>query len=98
LALPLLERLRDPQTRILEGFLVLAVLGIAVSGDHSAGAQHVMNIMAPLGLMLFFMRARNDYRIYYWAGLLNGLVSGIGGMVFFIQIDRMPWVTPDSQD
>jgi hypothetical protein len=98
LALPLLERLRDPQTRILEGFLVLAVLGVAVSGDRSAGAQHLLNIMAPLGLMLFFMRARHDDRIYYWAGLLNGLVSGIGSMVFFIQIDRMPWVRPDSQD
>ena len=97
-ALPLVERLRDPQTRLLEAFLILAVLGVAVSGDHAGGIQHVMNIMAPLGLLVYFMRAREDRRIFYWVGLLNGLVSGIGGMVFFLQIDRLPWVTPDAQD
>jgi len=98
LALPLIERLRDTQTRLLQAFVVLAVLGVAVSGDHAGGAQHVMNILAPIGLMVYFMRARHDGRIFYWVGLLNGLVSGIGGMVFFLQIDRLPWVTPDAQD
>lgn len=98
IGLPLLERLKDPQTRLLQALAGVLVLGLLIMRDPVAGFQHALNVVAIFGLLVFFLRARHVPRALYNVALVNGVLAGVGGLVFFSQINRLPWLTPDSED
>ncbi len=95
--LPLMERMKDTQTRILQGFALLVVLGLAVSQDIVGGMQQVLNVASVFGLTLYYLRARKDPSALYSCALINGVLAGVGGLVFFAQINRLPWRADDAE-
>ncbi len=95
LSLPFLLRLRDLQSRILEAFLVLLGLELAISSDRLLGAQHVLGIAVLFGLLVYFTRAARDERIWYWLGVVCGTLAAAGGLVFYLQMDGLPYINPN---
>ncbi|MEP7353428.1 MAG: O-antigen ligase family protein [Acidobacteriota bacterium] len=91
------EKLKDLQSRALQALSLMIILGVAVTPDVAAGLQHVLNVVAIFGMLVYFLRARSDPRILYNTALINGVLAGVGGLVFFLQIDKMPWLTDDAE-
>jgi O-antigen ligase len=98
LGLNLLERLKDTQTRALQAFCGFLILGMLTTPDMDSAISQVLNIASIFGMLAYFLRARSDPRILYHAALVNGMLAGVGSLVFFLQIDRLPWLAPDAQD
>ncbi len=96
LALPFLLRLKDPHTRLLEAFVLLMSLQLVVSPDRLGGIQHILEIVILLGLMVYFARESQDESTWYWLGMVVGILAGVGGLTYFLQIDRIPAVNPNA--
>jgi hypothetical protein len=98
MALPLMEKLKDTQTRLLEGFFLLLAMGVVASPDWLGGLQHLLNVVAIFGIVIYFLRTRFDPHMMRWVAYVNGVLSAFGGLVFFLQINKLPWLRPDAQD
>jgi hypothetical protein len=85
-ALPVLVRIADPSSKALLAFVTLMFLGLAYSPDPVLGINDLLNVVSAFGLLTYFVRACHDRTILLWTGLTNGLLSGIGGLLFlFLQ-------------
>lgn len=96
LALPFLLRLKDTQSRILQALLLLLILELVMSSDRRLGAQHVLGLAILFGLLVYFTRAARNEEIWYWLGLVNGTLAAATGLVFYLQIDRLPYINPNA--
>lgn len=89
-------RLKGLQVRLLQIFLVLLSAELLFSADRMGGAQHVLNLASIFGLIVYFVRARADEGAWYWSAMLSGVVSGLGGAVFFLQEATLPDINPNA--
>jgi O-antigen ligase len=96
LSLPYLVRLKDGQSRILQAFLLLLTLELAVSADRRLGAQHILGLAVLFGLLVYFTRAARDEQIWYWLGVVNGTLAAATGLVFYLQIEQLPYINPNA--
>jgi len=96
LSLPFLLRLRDTQSRLLQVFLLLLALELAISADRRLGVQHVLGLTILFGLLVYFTRAAREEHIWYWLGVVNGTLAAVGGLVFYLQMDRLPYINPNA--
>lgn len=96
LSFPYLVRLNDTPSRILQAFLLLLTLELAVSADRRLGAQHVLGLAVLFGLLVYFTRAARDEQIWYWLGVVNGTLAAATGLVFYLQIDQLPYINPNA--
>lgn len=83
--LPCLLRCRDPHTRLLQLFITLLLAEIPLSPELTPGVLHALNVVTMFGLLIYFRRAARDERVWLWAGLVNGVLAAVGGMVFYLQ-------------
>jgi hypothetical protein len=90
-----LLRLNDPHTRLLQLFLLLLTLELAISPDRLLGAQQVLSLLSPFGLLIYFARAAESEQIWYWMALLNGILAAGCGLVFYLQGTHLPYVNPN---
>lgn len=79
-------RLTNVQIRLLELLLVLLLLGLVISPDFTLGASHVLNFMAVFGLMVYIAYAIETPKAWFWIGILNGIMAGLGALVFYAQV------------
>jgi O-antigen ligase len=96
LAWPRLARLKDPQTRILQMFLAVLGLGLLHTPSLLFGSQHLLNILIVFGLLVYFLRAIENREIWFWLGVLNGVLAGVGGLVFYLQQSRLTYLNPNT--
>lgn len=89
-------RLSDLQTRLLELFIALLSIEILISSSKMSGVQDVLNIIAALGLLVYIARGFQIKGSMYWMGILGSMVSALGGFVYYMQIDQLPYVNPNS--
>ncbi len=91
-----LVRLRDPQIRLLQVFIVLLTVELVFSTDLTGGAQHVLNIATVFGLLIYFARASRDREVWYWSAMVSGVVSGLGSLVFYLQQESLPTINANA--
>ncbi len=91
-----LARLKDPQIRLLQVFIGLLTLELALSTDLVGGAQHVLNLVTIFGLLIYVARARSDPGVWYWSAMLSGVLAGLGSLVFYAEQDLLPPVNANA--
>lgn len=96
LSIPFLLRLKDPQTRLLQAFILLMGLQLAVTTGRVGGVFAILNIVTLFGLLVYFAAAFRDRQAWYWLGIVCGTVSGLGGMAFLLQLDQIAHMNPNS--
>jgi hypothetical protein len=96
LYLPFLLRLRDQNSRALQLFLLLIALQIIYSSDKREGIQDVLNVVTTFGMVVYFVRAMKDRLALYWLGIVLGVLAGLGGLVYFLQINQLPYANPNN--
>jgi O-antigen ligase len=96
LFIPLVLRLKDINSRTIQIFLLLITLELSFSLDLNAGIQDVLNIVATFGMVVYFARAFRDKLSFYWLGVVNGVFAALGGLIFVLQIDQLPYVNPNN--
>lgn len=96
LSLPLLVSFKDLPTHLLQGFLLLVGLEIAVSGAWERGLQHLLNMITIFGLVVYFARARNNKNRWYWVGIINGTLGAAGGLLFYFQKSDLPEINSNA--
>jgi hypothetical protein len=93
---PFLLRLNDVNSRALQIFLLLIGLQIIYSTDISKGIQDILNVITTFGMVVYFARAMKDRLALYWLGVVLGVLAGLGGLVFFLQINQLPYANPNN--
>jgi O-antigen ligase/polysaccharide polymerase Wzy-like membrane protein len=93
---PLVLRWRDVHTRLAELFLVVLVIGLAISPDLGSGIQHTFSLLSVIGLTVYFVRAGNDGSLLHWVGLVCGTTSALGSLAFFLEQASLPYVNPNA--
>jgi O-antigen ligase len=96
LHLGFLVRLRDPQTRLLQLFILLLAAGLAFSSDLMGGLQHVFNIVILFGLLITIARVGTDRETWYWSAMLSGVIAALGSLVFYLQQDSLPAINENA--
>lgn len=96
LASPMLLRLKDPQTRIFQAFLVVLGLGLLITPDLYRGVQHVLSVFTMFGLLVYFIRSVDNEETWFWLGMVNGVLAGVGGLIFYLQRNSLGYVNPNS--
>jgi len=92
-----LLRLRDLQTRLLELFTLLLLLQFVVTPDFVNGAQHILGLVSVFGLLVYFVRALAAHEaVLEPVALVNGVVAAVGGLVFYTQIQDLPYINPNA--
>lgn len=93
---PFLLRLRDPHSLALAAFVVLLLIEIVISPDMGNGTQNVLGIIAVFGMLIYFVRAGNNDRMWFWLSLNGGLVGALGGLVFFLERLKLPEINENA--
>src|SRR5258706_6863363 len=95
LSITFLLRLSDIQSRLLELFVLLLALELLISPNKVLGIQVVFAIVIVFGLVVYFARIDRDRSTWYWFGLVCGVLGGAGGLAFYLQQYRLPYVNPN---
>lgn len=95
-SLPFLLHLHDPQTRLLQGLLLVLIVGLAFSSDSRTGLQDVFNIATLFGLMAYFARSAGSRDAWYWMAIVTGVLAGMGGAAFYLEREGLPEINPNA--
>ncbi len=93
---PFLFRLRDGHSLALTAFIGLLAVEILVSSDFTNGTQNVIGIASVFGMLIYFVRAGNDRRMWFWLSVNGGLMGALGGLVFFMQRASLPTINENA--
>jgi hypothetical protein len=96
LGLPFLLRLHDPQTRLLQAFVLLLGVGLAFSVERPSGVQQILNIVTVFGLLRYLAVGTRGREIWHWMAMVSGAVAGAGGFVFYLQVGGLPEINPNA--
>jgi hypothetical protein len=96
LYLPFMIRLRDPHSLALMAFVGLLVVETLISPDFANAAQHVMGIIGVFGMLIYFVRAGVDKRMWFWLSVNGGLLGAIGSLIFFMQRAGLPRINENA--
>ncbi len=94
--IPFLLRLKDLNSRALQFFLLLMAVELIFSTNISNGIQDILNIGATFGMVVYFAKALKDELSFYWLGIVNGVLAGLGGLVFYLQMNKLPYANPND--
>ncbi len=89
-------RFRDRSSLLLAGFLFLMVAHLAFTPALDVGLYNCLNVTAAFGLLLYHLRCGRDDQALYWCAVTNGLTAGIGGMVYFAQLNSLPLINKNA--
>ncbi len=92
---PQILALRWVPLRWIFGLAALLSIELWGSSDLDYGVQHVMNLVACVGLVAYFASLKGDL-CWTWFGIVNGLTAGIGGGLYFLQQDSLPYINPNA--
>jgi hypothetical protein len=86
----LIRRFRDPQSRLILGFIALLAFEMVFSERVARGAQHILGIVSMFGILVYFVRAAAHDRAWYWQGVISGSTSAFGGLLYNLQHSSIP--------
>ena len=96
LNIPLLLKINDKQTRLLQIFIVLMIIMLSISLDFTDGVQSILNTVTIFGIMIYFIKTIKEKETWYWTGIICGVTAAVGGAVFYFQIASLPYINPNS--
>lgn len=94
--IPLFLRIKDIHTRLLQVLIIIMLIMLVFSLDLENGIQSTLNIVTMFGILIYFVRAIKEKNTWYWAGIVCGFTSALGGAAFFLQITNLPYINPNS--
>jgi len=89
-------KLGDIHSRILVAFALLLTLQLTFTPDLFTGMHTMLNVLSPFGIVLYFSRTGYDRRIIAWLGILCGVLGALGGLVYFLQVDELPFINKNA--
>lgn len=96
LSVPMLLRLRDPHTRLLQAFVLVLGLEIIISPSIRTGLNELLPIVAMFGLLIYFVRSHPDSQSLYSLALVVGVLAAAGGLVYYFTQDQLPPINQNS--
>ncbi len=96
LYLPFLIRLRDRQSVLLAAFIGLLVVDLSITNNLIDGVQHILGILVTFGLLIYFVRAGTDKRMWFWISAIAGLTGALGGLSWFFQRLQLPAINENA--
>ena len=93
---PFLLRLNDLHSRILQVFILLLGVELLISPLIAEGVQEILNIVIIFGLIIYFARAAQDQEVFYWLGVTCGVLAAVGGAVYYLQSNDLPYIDPNA--
>jgi O-antigen ligase len=91
-----LLKFNDPQTRIMQLLTGLLLFGLVFSPMLDIGEETILNIIAYFSLLMYFYKGRKSDEAFYWQGMVSGFLGAAAGLVYYIQMARLPYVNPNS--
>jgi hypothetical protein len=96
LGLSLVRRLNDPHSRLLQAFVLLLAVELLVSPNLTFGMQHVLNVAAPFGLIVYFAPAASSALAWYWLGVATGAAGAAGGLLYYLQRGQLTYINGNA--
>ncbi len=87
---PFVFRLTNPHSRFLKALVALMALELVISPDVVTGTQQVIDCAVPFAMLVYFTRASEDDGAWFWMGVVSGTLAAAGGLIFYLQVDRLP--------
>jgi hypothetical protein len=84
------HRANDQQSLFAKLFIGFLALQLLASPDVNLGIQHLLGIVPMFGLLVYFVRATDDDRIWFWIAFVNGVAGALGGLLFNLQRSSLP--------
>src|SRR5262249_43705200 len=66
------------------------------STDREGGVQHVLNIVTIFGMLAYLARAPRTAEQWYWVAIVNGVMAGVGSLLFYVKEESLPEVNPNA--
>jgi hypothetical protein len=96
LSIPFILGRHDTQSRLLEFLVLLLAVELVFSSDPAGGIQHVLNVATIFGLLVYLSRAPRTAEQWYWVAVVNGLLAGMGSLLFYVREESLPEVNPNA--
>lgn len=96
LYLPFLIRLRDRHNVLLTAFIGLLVVDLSITNNLVEGLQQILGILITFGLLIYFVRAGTDKRMWFWTSTIAGLTGALGGLSWFFQRLHLPAINENA--
>lgn len=96
LYVPFLIRLRDRHNVLLAGLLAILFVGLSITNNLTEGVQHILGIIITYGLLVYFVRAGTDKRMWFWISTIAGLIGALGGLSWFFQRLHLPAINENA--
>ncbi len=96
LYVPFLIRLRDRHSILLTAFIGLLVVDLSITNNLVEGLQHILGIFITFGLLIYFVRAGTDKRMWFWTSTIAGLIGALGGLSWFFQRMHLPQINENA--
>ena len=93
---PFVLRLRDAQSLVLKAFVVLLSFELLWTPDLGEGVQQVLDCTVLFGMIVYFARASDDRESWYWQGVISGTIGSLGGLIFYLQMDQLPFINANA--
>jgi len=96
LYLPFLVRLRDRHSILLMALVGLLAVDLSITNNFVEGIQQILGIAITFGLVIYFVRAGTDRRMWFWIGTIAGLTGALGGLSWFFQRMHLPAINENA--
>jgi hypothetical protein len=93
---PFFVRLRDRHSITLFLFVSLLGIDLTISPSPALGIQHLLGIIIIFGLLVYFVRAGHDRRMWFWISVAGGLTGALGGLFYFMQRLHLPRINENA--
>lgn len=96
LYVPFLIRLRDRHSVLLAALVGLLVVDLSITNNLTEGVQHILGIIITFALLIYFVRAGTDKRMWFWIATIAGLTGALGGLSWFFQRLSLPVINENA--
>jgi hypothetical protein len=93
---PLLLRLRDPHTRLMQVLILILLIGVFNSDEKSDCWQHIVNASSVFGLTVYTIRGHRLEAVWPSVGLLAGMLSAVGCLFFYVAQSSLPTIDKNA--
>jgi O-antigen ligase len=96
LSIGFLLKLNDPQSRILQLFVLLMAFGLLFTPQLKDGIETILNVISFFGILYYFSRNNKNEAVWYWQALVAGTLGVTGGFVYYLESAHLPPVNANT--
>ena len=96
LSIVFLMRLNDPQSRLMELWVIVLLFGLVFTPKMEDGVETALNVVTFFGLLFYFSRNSREDGAWFWQAVVAGLVGAFLGLAFYLQMSQLPVVNPNA--